>query len=180
DAEELPASEVNWEQENNYQLSSGTYSLKFDEGPDPVMKLVVVPEEKRYLHEVKELISGECKKTSGKDTITPGKTCYSLGLKQAPTSFGLKIGEAGEYAVFSQHRMKEFNARITGNNDQEVPPKHRLIPGKGDWIGTSIKSVQVKGLQPPFDDMLHGLLTLLFVTGLGFLVGRYAKKYQAT
>ncbi len=56
-------------------------------------------------------------------------------------------------------------------NDQVVEPNRRFVPGKGEYLGQTVKWVEVQAIQPPFDSIFKAMVTLLFVVLLGFYVG---------
>jgi G3E family GTPase len=112
-----------------YSLQPGIGKLKLEIGPDPSMSLVVLPVESstREALEPAEmdavlLFSEDAKPLAAGGTITPGRTHYELALDGKPAEFELNVPYAGFYALFTEHRPEEFQAKLHAADGTIVAP----------------------------------------------------------
>lgn len=121
-----PDSEFEWG--GVFQLAAGSYVLDLRQGPDPSMKLVVVPAGEGALSALEAaedsagavLDNPETTLTSGGE-LQPEERPFVLTLTEPNPRFRLTIPEDGHYAFFMEHGPEEFQARLL-DGDQEVRP----------------------------------------------------------
>ena len=121
-----------------YPLAAGTYEMVLQEGPDPVMNLVVLPTQTATAEAVEAILmdavltfSDEEQGVAGGETIVPGKLLYKLQLPAGEQRFTLKIEQDGTYVLFTEHHPDEFeeslqydNTVLTPLHTREYKPDH--------------------------------------------------------
>lgn len=152
-----------------YRLEPGTYPLRLGTGPDPSMKLALLPVSKpgqkgleSVLLDAVLLFSDKSDGVRSGDGLTPGKRLYALEL-EGEAIFHVTIRAAGFYALFTQHRPEEFDAALHGPAGvleptlaQEFKPDHAhddavtsvgiTLPGDVDpgrlneWLGELLRT----------------------------------------
>ncbi len=154
-----------------YELVHGDYELVVGEGPDPTMDAVLLPlpEGVESFAEALEAavlaFSDEAREVETGESLQPGDTLHRLKLGPGEEWFGLSVAGRGAYALFTEHRPEEFDARLRGvrgdvqpalqreykpdhEHDDEVSSVGITMPGDLDpeklnnWLG---KLLQEKG-----------------------------------
>ncbi len=107
-----------------YHLDAGTYQFEVGEGPDPSMNVVLLPlpaatpeAVQAILMEAVLTFSDEEHAIQAGDTLTAGKHLSQLQLQGAVT-FNIQVDQPGDYALFTQHRPEEFNAKLCGSSGE--------------------------------------------------------------
>jgi G3E family GTPase len=147
-----------------YQLEAGTYTLVLDEGPDPAMRLALLPvpaATPAALEEAQEqavrVYAEDEQPIDPGATLTPGSTCYRLNLwgsgsaaPGGPFQFELAIASAGTYALFTEHGPDEFNLCLcAGATVREPQHAHTYKPDhEHDEAVTSVGITVAGDLDP--------------------------------
>lgn len=160
-----------WEAEMAYQLHEEQYTVEFHESGDPAMKWLLIPSGSEHLREMARHRMEECETVEAGATIPDNSDCYNLTLNPDGTTFTLDVNNGGRYRLFTQHLPREFDMTIKDGDGELVQPDRKFITGKGEYLGRTVKWVNVNGAQPPVDDIVKSMVTLLFVTGLGVFAG---------
>ena len=117
-----------------YDFNEEEYTLVFDEGPDPSMKILFFEIgsetiDSEAINEVAFLYSEEAIELSSQsNTITSGKL-YELNMSEKKCSINVT---SGRYLVATEHHPSEFNLKIvdskdtelTSQNNREFKPSH--------------------------------------------------------
>ncbi len=106
-----------------YELAAGTYAIVLHDGPDPAMKVALLPTkgatpahlEATLLDAVLTFSDDEQVVQPG-GTIEPGPALRQLQLGSGTTTFAVRVAEAGAYALFTEHHPDEFQAELHGPN----------------------------------------------------------------
>jgi G3E family GTPase len=154
-----------------YELSPGRYEFILRHGPDPTMNIVLLPLKDATsdsLEAVKmdavlafsdhefDLMSAE--------SFTVGRQLWRLNLGGKASRFPVEIKQAGAYALFTEHKPEEFDARLTaaGAGDHVNPVfTHDYKPDhEHDDEVTSVGINTTGNLdEKKFTDWLRDLLT---------------------
>lgn len=159
-----------WEAKLKYHLPSGEYDVKFHESGDPTMKWLMVPESEQPSEQSNRHEFQDCESLEAGSTIPGDGKCYNLELNSDGTSFSFEIPDEGHYELFTQHLPREFDMTVQ-QNGSVIEPDARFVTGKGQYLGRSVKWIELNAVQPPVDSIVKSLLTLLLAVGLGFFVG---------
>lgn len=174
DAPEKEAShgtvEPSWEAEMQYHLEPGDYTVTFQTSGDPSMKWLLLPASRSRPRETAVDRMRDCQSVEPETIVSASGTCYNLTLNPEGTTHRFTLESGGDYHLFTQHLPREFDLTIKRNGDT-VSPKRKFVTGKGEYLGRSVKWVEVNAIQPPLDDIVKSMLTLLGVVAFGFLVG---------
>ncbi|GAB4110534.1 MAG: GTP-binding protein [Roseiflexaceae bacterium] len=129
--------EYPFEEAQIYQLQPGSYDLVVQPGPDPSMDvaLLALTEatpaalEAQLIEAVLTFSDDPIEAPAG-SLLQPGKQLYQLQLLGEQTMrFTLQIEQAGAYALFSEHRLEEFEAFVsTGEQPLEAAHGHVFKP----------------------------------------------------
>ena len=117
-----------------YELESGKYKLKLEEGPDPEMSLVAFANQGFSEEELKEGAEASVRLYAEKPkNLEPGNTIpfdehVSLKLEEKGSkSFILEVEKSSKVGLFTQHTAEEFNMKVlkidSQNNIKEIPFK---------------------------------------------------------
>ena len=156
-----------------YNLSAGTHELVLQEGPDPTMKVALVPVTalsdealEAAVEPVVMVFSDDEHELSVGDTFQPSGQLIELNLTVDELRFNVQIDRSGTYALFTEHHPNEFQAQLFGSSalvkpvvEREFKPDHEhddevtsvgiTTPGDldpdrlNDWIGNLL---QTKGV----------------------------------
>jgi G3E family GTPase len=121
-----------------YNLSAGTHELVLQEGPDPTMKVALVPVNeptdealKAAVEPVVMVFSDDEHELSAGGTLQPGGQLIELNLTADELRFDVQIGRSGTYALFTEHHPDEFQAQLLGSGalvkpvvEREFKPDH--------------------------------------------------------
>ncbi len=121
-----------------YNLSTGTHELVLQEGPDPTMKVALVPVNestdealKTAVEPVVMVFSDDEHELSADGTLQPGGQLIALNLTADELRFDVQIGRSGAYALFTEHHPDEFQAQLFGSGalvkpvvEREFKPDH--------------------------------------------------------
>ncbi len=121
-----------------YNLSAGTHELVLQEGPDPTMKVALVPVNastdeglEGAVEPVVMVFSDDEHELSAGGTLQPGGQLIALNLTADELRFDVQIGSPGAYALFTEHHPDEFQAQLFGNDalvkpvvEREFKPDH--------------------------------------------------------
>lgn len=113
----------------------------------------------------------QCTTVKAGGTIPGDDSCYKLSLNSSGTTFTLKIEQDGHYRLFTQHLPREFDMTLESDDGNVAQPERKFITGKGEFLGRTVKWVELNAIQPPFDDIFKSMITLLAILGLGVFVG---------
>jgi G3E family GTPase len=150
-----------------FALEAGDYALVMREGPDPAMKLALLPAAGGLTSAVEDAVwcFSEREPTTVSGPFEPGKRLLEVVLPGGEICFPLRITQAGDYALFTEHHPNEFSAELRGpagalavkeshvykpdhEHDEEVSSVGITIPGDLDnkklnkWLG---ELLQTKG-----------------------------------
>ena len=153
-----------------YNLSVGTHELVLQEGPDPTMKVALVPVNastdealEAAVEPVVMVFSDDEHELSAGGTLQPSGRLIALNLTADELRFDVQIGRSGTYALFTEHHPDEFQAQLFGSNtlvkpvvEREFKPDHEhddevtsvgiTTPGDldpdrlNDWISTLLRT----------------------------------------
>ena len=121
-----------------YDLSAGTHELVLQEGPDPAMKVALVPVSastdealESAVEPVVMVFSDDEHELSAGGTLQPGGHLIALNLTADELRFEVQIGRPGTYALFTEHHPDEFQAQLFGSGafvnpivEREFKPDH--------------------------------------------------------
>ncbi|MFB6344267.1 MAG: hypothetical protein ABEK50_00635 [bacterium] len=159
-----------WEWQGQLDLPAGSYTIKFGESGDPAMRWLLLPRSTEHLEEhAVRAMENTCRSVSPGTSISPDEACYNLTLNDDGTTHKLTVKNGGTFRLFTQHLPAEFNMRIKNANGKTVTVDREFYPGKGELVLTDIRKIDVQPVQPPVDDIVKVMLTLIGVAGLGFL-----------
>jgi len=99
-----------------YSLKAGDYTLVMQEGPDPAMKLALVQAPKGLAASVEEAVwsFSERDPVAAVSPIGPGKRLLEVALPGGEVRLSIRIRQAGDYALFTEHHPDEFQAVLHG------------------------------------------------------------------
>ncbi len=153
-----------------YNLSVGTHELVLQEGPDPTMKVALVPVNastdealEAAVEPVVMVFSDDEHELSAGGTLQPSGRLIALNLTADELRFEVQIGRSGTYALFTEHHPDEFQAQLFGSDtlvkpvvEREFKPDHEhddevtsvgiTTPGDldpdrlNDWISTLLRT----------------------------------------
>jgi G3E family GTPase len=109
-----------------YLLPAGTHELVLQEGPDPAMKVALLPVAAdgagldSVLMDAVLLFSDDEKAVQPGATLQPGKRLLQLQLPGGESRYAFRIAKAGAYALFTEHHPDEFQARLVGQSPIET------------------------------------------------------------
>ena len=115
-----------------YELSAGDYTLTLQEGPDPVMKIVVCEalpaddlDPAKTAERIFALFSDATDPVSAGALIEPELRSRLLDLPRngGSTQFVLRIKAAGRYWLFTQHLPEEFSLTLTDSRAGTLIPR---------------------------------------------------------
>ncbi|HEX4163927.1 MAG TPA: GTP-binding protein [Bryobacteraceae bacterium] len=97
-----------------YQLEKGVSQLVVHAGPDPSMKVVLLPVksvshaglEEAQMDAVLEFSAPE-QILHAQQALTPGHQLYHLALNGGTSVFPIQVDQSGAYALFTEHRLEE-------------------------------------------------------------------------
>lgn len=159
-----------WEWQGQLDLTPGTYTIDFGQSGDPAMKWVLLPVGADHREEqAAKSMQGPCESVSPGTVIAADQTCYDFVLNETGTTHKLRVENGGTFRLFTQHLPSEFNMTVESAGGKPVPVDREFYPGKGELILTDVRRVDVQPVQPPVDDIVKIMLTLIGVTGLGFV-----------
>jgi hypothetical protein len=160
-----------WESELEVELDAGQYTVRFQDSGNPAMKWLLLPATTRDIRETARHAMEQCQSVDAGKSVSGDNRCYNLTLQPDGTTFTLNVDNPGTYRLFTQHLPREFDMVLENSEGEPVEPDRQFVTGKGEYLGKVVKQVAVTPVQPPFDDIIKSLLTLLAVTGLGVLAG---------
>ncbi|MCG9128826.1 GTP-binding protein [Candidatus Poribacteria bacterium] len=153
-----------------YNLSAGTHELLLQEGPDPAMKLALVPVNESTdealelaVEPVVMVFSDDEHELSAGGTLQPSGQLTELNLTANELHFDVQIDRTGAYALFTEHHPDEFQTQLFVSGalvkpvvEREFKPDHEhddevtsvgittpgdLNPGRlDDWIGDLLQT----------------------------------------
>ncbi len=156
-----------------YNLAAGTHELVLQEGPDPTMKVALIPVSESTdaalegaVEPVVMVFSDDERELSAAGALQPSGQLIALNLTADELRFEVQVDRPGAYALFTEHHPDEFQAQLFGSGalvkpavEREFKPDHEhdeevtsvgiTIPGDldsdrlNDWIGNLL---QTKGL----------------------------------
>lgn len=168
--EDHEAASVPWEAEMLHHLPQGEYQVHFEESGDSAMKWLVVPDDAGDPSAIAREGMADCEDVDPGSTVRADGRCYNLTLNEDGTTYELAVENGGDYRVFTQHLPREFNLTVERDGDV-IDPLRKFIPGKGEYLGRSVERIEVRPVQPPFDDIFKVIVTFLAVIGLGYYAG---------
>lgn len=161
---------VPWEAELLHHLPPGEYRVHFEESGDSAMKWLVVPDDAGNPSAIAHERMADCEDVDPGSTVSADGRCYNLTLNEDGTTYELAVENGGDYRVFTQHLPREFNLTVE-RDGTVIDPLRKFIAGKGEYLGRSVERVDVRPVQPPFDDIFKVIVTFLAVIGLGYYAG---------
>ena len=153
-----------------YNLSAGTHELVLQEGPDPTMKLALVPLKESTdealevaVEPVVTVFSDDEHELAAGDTFQPSGQLIELNLTADDLRFDVQVDHSGAYALFTEHHPDEFQTQLFGSGalvkpvvEREFKPDHEhddavtsvgiTTPGDldadllNDWIGGLLRT----------------------------------------
>jgi G3E family GTPase len=105
-----------------YELEAGRHDLVLQDGPDPLMNLVLLPVaaagheglEEVQMDAVLAFSDAEQPVRPG-EVIAPGSRLHQLVLPDGEKRFAVEIPAAGAYALFTEHHPDEFEMALHGS-----------------------------------------------------------------
>jgi G3E family GTPase len=134
--------------------------LRLSPGPDPSMKLCILPVDNKALPALAEQamrsLSGDAASAKSGELLVAEKTVYEL-LLDGDAVFDVRVAKPGHYALFTQHLPSEFDMQVEGAlliDSQEFAAEH-----SHDDAVSSVSLVVNEPLQSAkFKDWLDDLL----------------------
>jgi len=148
-----------------FALEAGDYALVMQEGPDPAMKLALLSAPNGLASSVEDAVwcFSEREPATVTGPIEPGKRLLEAVLPGGEVRFPIRITQAGDYALFTEHHPDEFRAELRGTagllaakesraykpdheHDDEVSSVGITIPGDLDqkklnrWLGELLQT----------------------------------------
>jgi G3E family GTPase len=111
-----------------YSLKAGRYTLQLQPGPDPAMTMVLIPmPEGEKLENLEPLLmqavlefSAPAASKKSADLIAVGQPT-ELSLDGESLTFSIDIPHEGDYALFTEHRPEEFQAKLLDGSGYITP-----------------------------------------------------------
>ncbi len=121
-----------------YNLSESAYELVLQEGPDPMMKVALVPVNESTVEALEAAVepvvmvfSDDEYELSAGGTLQPSGQLISLNLTADELRFDVQLDRPGAYALFTEHHPDEFQAQLFGSGtlvkpvvEREFKPDH--------------------------------------------------------
>ncbi|MBM3995007.1 MAG: GTP-binding protein [Planctomycetes bacterium] len=148
-----------------FALEAGDYALVMQEGPDPAMKLALLSAPNGLASSVEDAVwcFSEREPATVTGPVEPGKRLLEAVLPGGEVRFPIRITQAGDYALFTEHHPDEFRAELRGRagllaakesraykpdheHDDEVSSVGITIPGDLDqkklnrWLGELLQT----------------------------------------
>ncbi|MBW4696422.1 MAG: GTP-binding protein [Aphanocapsa lilacina HA4352-LM1] len=135
-----------------YHLEPDRYILTLQDGPDPAMALVCLPVPdpgeaslEASQKQAVRLFSGRAKLREPGQGLTPQAALVELQLGEAGVKrFALEVTEAGDYALFTQHRPEEFALVLAAEGGQALQPLVERIYEAGHTHDEEVTSVGIE------------------------------------
>jgi G3E family GTPase len=101
-----------------FTLDAGEYTLVMQEGPDPAIKLALLPAPGGLASAVDNAVwcFSEREAVEIKGTIKPAKKLLEASLPGGEVRISVHIALKGDYALFTEHHPDEFNAVLCGQS----------------------------------------------------------------
>ncbi|WP_121743039.1 hypothetical protein [Natronorubrum halophilum] len=120
-----------WEWGGLYELESGTYTYAYHEGPDPDMRLAVVPADEGGEHglfhagetatELFEKAEADTVLTDGDTTRPSADRLYRVDFESdGETTIELRVESDGYYSIVTEHVPAEFEAELRSETGGEM------------------------------------------------------------
>jgi G3E family GTPase len=113
-----------------FRLGAGEHSLVLHEGPDPTIDVALLPVSRDEPASLEAVVmdavltfSEDVQPVDTKATLRPGKKLHRLRPGKGKSRFGVRVDEAGDYALFTQHHPDEFRAALH-NHAGPLTPLH--------------------------------------------------------
>jgi G3E family GTPase len=107
-----------------YRLDAGEYSLVMQEGPDPAIKLAFLPAPDGLASVVDDAVwcFSDREPHAVDGVVVPGKRLLEAALPGGEVRIPVRIAQAGEYALFTEHHPDEFKAvlRVVAPRQQQA------------------------------------------------------------
>jgi G3E family GTPase len=111
-----------------YSLKAGSYTLQLQSGPDPAMRMVLLPAtEGKELESLEPLLmeavlgfSAPAEPKLPGDSIVISQPT-ELSLDGGDLSYKIKIASDGDYALFTEHHPDEFQASLLDESGTQTP-----------------------------------------------------------
>lgn len=153
----------------------GGETLQLDKGPDPTMKIAVIPwdEEQGAAYGKNDemaarLFSARAKRVSSGELIKAGNRLNLLDLSLSGHSFPIAVDAPGRFGIYLEHRPEEFNARWSGAKGSLLPADVQRFSGH-----THDKEIRSVGIEQEGDlhpkKLSQWLQTLLAENGADIL-----------
>ncbi len=146
-----------------YSLAAGDYCLELDGGDEPSLQIAIMPatgmDDSTREEAVRRFAEPAAQPDEG-TVITPSQTPYRLAAASGGVWF-LRIAEAGQYALFTEHMPAEFGLRLTTDSDAlETLTSETFDVGHSHDEEVSSVGIQLPGSVDPgrLDDWLGPLL----------------------
>jgi len=121
-----------------FHLQAGEYTWVMQQGPDPAMKLLVLPTQgtgdpalEQVLMPAVLAYSDEEHPLACGEEVRAGATLYELQLSEGESRFRIVIPQEGTWAFFTEHHPDEFQSVLTGpdgpvdaGTEREYKPDH--------------------------------------------------------
>ncbi len=129
-----------------YSLDSGRYELSLDDGPDPAMSLVIVPDQGTDDSALREGAEWCVRRyAEPADLVRPGDEIpvgkhLNLQLDSAGRkSFFLEVDRQVRVGFYTEHTAEEFDLQLTSANGATIRPEHspRSKPAPATETGAS-------------------------------------------
>ena len=113
--------EYPFEEANIFLLEPGDYQLALQPGPDPSMNVTILPISEPTLEALETVTMDAVLAFSDEEVdvaigsvLKPGKQLSRIVISESESStFTLSITKPGHYAIFSEHRLGEFEAKLS-------------------------------------------------------------------
>lgn len=121
-----------------YELGEGTYTLQFNENPnqdESILVAFILDDGKieDMAHHAAHIMEAEPEKVAVEEEfVVESEYAYQLPLKKDQTSHSFEIKEAGQYALFIEHRADEVKMQMLDASGSKVTAQNpREYEGHG-------------------------------------------------
>jgi G3E family GTPase len=112
-----------------YNLTAGHHELRLAPGPDPTMRILVVPVADTSdatiattAERANRLLTGDLARLAPAETVCVGTPSELVLAPGRPTTFAVNVDAAGTYALLTQHLPAEFSLALHDREQRELAP----------------------------------------------------------
>ncbi len=121
-----------------FDLAAGEYTYSLQSGPDPSMKLVILPTTtasaegiEAVEEKAESLLESDAQAIAPGQKLQVGETLSALDLADTRPAFTLSVQEAGAYVLFTEHLPEEFKAVLKSGDSVVMPRASEVMEEHG-------------------------------------------------